>query len=253
MELRLCDSPEGLRPPGCATTIPSGRDRATALDVVVELHPGGCARRHGSMVPGPSDTPREGVVHSPSSTARRRPNGSFPRSATRRPQGGDGVGPHPVRPGEAASRARVRRRATLPGRCPKHRNPDMTRAELVGVSRSVGVSRDDARRARKVTSAAPPCNHGAPRHTRVRPRSTRPLPRRLLDARGPARCDRAGPRRTAARLTDGQGSAVQRRSASFSAVRRSRRPSGARSTSRAGGTSARSPSTCARACRSPRG
>ena len=69
MELRLCDSPEGLRPPGCATTIPSGRHRATALDVVVELHPPGCARGHGSMVPGPSDTPSEGVVHSPSSTA----------------------------------------------------------------------------------------------------------------------------------------------------------------------------------------
>ncbi len=250
MELRLCDSPEGLRPPGCATTIPSGRDRATALDVVVELRPGGCAKRHGSIVPGPSDTPREGVVHSPSSTVRRRPNGSFLRSATRRPQGGDGVGPHPVRPGEAAPRARVRGRATLPGRRPKHRNPDLTRAELVGVSRSLGVSRDDARRARKVTSVWLPCNHGAPS---AHPGSPSVYQASTSAAPGRARARPVRPGGPSQNRRPPHRRAGQRRSAPFSAVRRSRRPSGARSTPRAGGTSARSPSTCARACRSPRG
>jgi hypothetical protein len=49
------------------------------------------------MVPPPSDTPLEGVVHSPSSTAGGVRNGSFSGPATSRPQGGDGVGPHPVR------------------------------------------------------------------------------------------------------------------------------------------------------------
>ncbi len=83
-----------------------------------------------------------------SSTARRPPlggttNGVLPRTAGRRPQGGDDLGPHPVRLGEAAPRGHLHRRADSHRRPAKHPNPGTTNVQLVGVSRSFGVSRGE--------------------------------------------------------------------------------------------------------------
>ena len=229
MELRLCDSPEGLRPPGCATTIPSGRDRATALDVVVELHPPGCARGHGSMVPGPSDTPSEGVVHSPSSTAaepgepRLRAVGDHPSTgwgrrrstpcATRRPRPGTPL--HPPGP-------------------PLERPVETTPIRTVGSSNSSACRVPSACRATTPSGARNVTAAGTARSTGER----RPV--RWDEA--PVHPGTTTPARSRPRAGVGAGR-----------LRRSRRPPAARTTSRAGGTSARSPSTCARACRSRRG
>src|SRR5690606_34792241 len=53
------------------------------------------------------------------------------------------VGPHPVRPGEAAPRGHLRRRADPRRRSAKHPNPGTKNVQLVGVSRSFGVSRGE--------------------------------------------------------------------------------------------------------------
>lgn len=203
-------------------------------------------------------------LRGPSSTARRPPlgsttNGVLSRTAGHRPQGGDDVDPHPVRSGEAALRGHLRRRAVPRRRPTKHPNPGATNVRLVGVSRSFGVSRGECEACEKGHPARadhrPPRSLGRPGlHLRAPGLYLGPPGLYLGSPRpnlGPPGHARARPVRPGG--PSSSDCLLQRRAVPSTAVRRSRRPRGARSTSRGGGTSARSPSTCARACRSRRG
>lgn len=255
MELRLCDSPGGPSPPGCETTIPSGRHRATALDVVVELHPPACGSSHGSIVPGPSDTPRGA-----SSTARRPPSTRTESARSRRRRGAvHRVGTGSIHSLCDAVEARRRGRHS-----PSDRRATRTRTAQSGhdrhrSSRRVVPLRRVAAKSRGCEKDHPPGS--APsraHHARRTPRTWLRSPDQGSTSayQGSTSAGEATRGRTPERrpLKTGEGPpGWSGRAFDAGRLRRSRRPPGARWTSRAGGTSARSPSTCARACRSRRG
>ncbi len=221
-----------------------------------------------------------------------RENRVFTRSATTRPQGGDDAGPHPVRPvarargplrthrdrpsnarskppqsGQEAPRTRrrvaSRRRVAPPPRQVRETSPRRAPHEPLlgrsGARARVGPSagtRPRSTRARRRTSGRAGAGGVAGRGGSGGSREGRAADGRPATPPAEAR-PRTRPTTTPAhenaRSRRRPPGADSGRASGSGLLRRSRRPRAARTTSRAGGTSARSPSTCARACRSRRG